>query len=184
MVRSVVISGLLAGVVCLVWTVLSQGVLPFRDEWGYKEVPEEEAVLEALDRGLPETGLYLVPGHSPPDSLFRARYEEGPVFRVHSLRDGAGGVLHVVVSIVALLLAPLIPAWFVAVLCSRGNPGFVKRMGVGSLFGLFLALSAHLQLWGTELYPLNYSLFMALNGVLTWTVVGSVLAWRLVPARH
>lgn len=182
--RSVVVSGLLAGLVCLVWTALSQGLLPFRDDWGYKDVPVEEPVLAALDHGLPETGLYLVPGHSPPDSLFRARYEDGPIFRVHSLRDGAGGAPHVLVSILALLVAPLIPAWFVAVICSRGNPSFPTRMSIGSIFGVFLALSAHLQLWGTELYPLGYSLFMAINGLVTWTLVGAVLAWRIVPGRH
>ena len=179
--RRIVTAGLLAGVVGLLWTALSQSAVPVRNELGYKEVPDEEAVLQLLDRGLPETGLYLLPGHSPPDSLFRARYENGPIFRVHSLRSGAGGAPHVIVSILGFLIAPLIPAWFLWGLCRYGRPGFAARVGVVSLFGIFLALAAHLQLWGMELYPLSYSLFLAVNGLIGWTLVGIVLAWRITP---
>jgi hypothetical protein len=92
MTRRVISSGLLGGILALLWTAVIQGGLPQRDAWGYKEVPEEAKVLAVLDQELPETGLYLIPGHAPPDSLFRARYEDGPLYRVHSLRSGAGGL--------------------------------------------------------------------------------------------
>jgi len=181
MTRRVVSSGLLAGIFALAWTAAFQGGLPQRDAWGYKDVPEEADVLAVLDRELPETGLYLIPGHSPPDSLFRARYEGGPIFRIHSLRTGAGGLPHVLVSLLALLLAPLLPAWLLGRFCRVSEPHFVDRAGMVSLFGVVTALAAHLQLWGTELYPLNYSLFLTLNGVAMWIVLGVFLAWRITP---
>jgi hypothetical protein len=46
-------------------------VIPLRNELGCKEVPGENVVLAALDANLRETGVYLLPGHSPPDPLFR-----------------------------------------------------------------------------------------------------------------
>jgi len=183
MLRRVLTSGLLAGILAVAWTAALQGGLPLRDAWGYKEVPEEEAVLAILDQELPETGLYLLPGHSPPDSLFRARYESGPIFRIHSLRTGAGGAPHVVVSILALLLAPLFPAWLLAKICAVSRPSFVDRTGMVSTFGIVTALAAQLQLWGKELYPLNYSLFLTLDGVAMWVVLGAFLAWRITPYR-
>ena len=179
--RMVVSSGLLAGFVGVLWTALTFGLVPVRDDMGWKEVPNEGAVLEVLDANLPETGLYLVPGHSPPDSLFRARHDEGPLFRVHSLRNGTEGPIRALISVLALLLAPLIPAWFLFMLCQRGAPGFGARVGLVSLFGLFLALTGHIQLWGMELYPLLYSLFLSANGILTWVVIGLVLARRIRP---
>ncbi len=181
MVMRVISSGLLAGILALAWTAAFQGALPQRDAWGYKDVQQEAEVLALLDRELAETGLYLVPGHSPPDSLFRARYEGGPIFRIHSLRTGAGGLPHVLVSILALLLAPLFPAWLLSRICRISEPSFVDRAGMVSLFGIVTALAAHLQLWGTELYPLNYSLFLTLNGVFMWIVLGVFLAWRITP---
>jgi hypothetical protein len=179
--KRVVSSGFFAGILAVAWTAAFQGGLPQRDAWGYKDVPEEAAVLAILDQELPETGLYLLPGHSPPDSLFRARYENGPIFRIHSLRAGAGGPPHVVISILALLLAPLFPAWLLGRFCRDSVPRFIDRAGIVALFGIVTALAAHLQLWGTELYPLNYSLFLTLNGVAMWVVLGLFLAWRITP---
>jgi hypothetical protein len=174
-------TGLGAGVVALVCTALVQGLLPFRDTLGYKEAPEEATVLSILDRALTETGLYLVPGHSPPDSLFRARYEAGPLFRIHSLRRGAGGPPHVVISMLAVFLAPLVPAWVLFLLCRSGRPSFARRVTLVFLFGVFLALSGHIQLWGTELYPFSYALLLTFDALFTWMVVGLVLAWRISP---
>lgn len=181
MKRQIVTSGLLAGLVGILWTVVALGLVPFRDSMGWKETPNEDLLLPLLDGNLTEEGLYLLPGHSPPDSLFRARHDEGPFFRVHSLPRGTEGPIRSLISILSLLVAPLIPAWFLAALCRSGSPGFGARVGAVSLFGLFLALTANIQLWGMELYPLAYSLLLSANGILSWVVIGLFLAWRIKP---
>jgi hypothetical protein len=182
--RRLITTGLLAGFVFLGWKVVSQGLLPIRDELGYKDAQNEERVLSTLDANLPGTGLYIVPGHSPPDSLFRARYSEGPIFRIHSLRRGAGGTPHFLVSILALFIAPMIPTALVWRLCRNGGLGFGARATTVALFGVFLALAADIQLWGTELYPLNYSIFLASSSVVGWAIVGLVVAWRIRPTKQ
>jgi hypothetical protein len=182
--RRVVSAGLFGGVIGILWTVLSMGLVPLRDSMGWKEVPNEETVLQALDANLTEAGLYLVPGHSPPDSLFRARHETGPFFRVHSLPNGTEGPIRPLISILSLLLAPLIPAWILVQACRHGSPSFVMRVGVVASFGVFLALAANIQLWGMELYLLTYALFLSANGILTWVVIGLVLAWRIRPRKR
>ena len=179
--RRVVSAGLFGGGAGILWTVLSMGLVPVRDSMGWKEVPNEEVVLQALDANLPETGLYLVPGHSPPDSLFPARHEAGPLFRVHSLPNGTEGPIRPLISILSLLLAPLVPAWILVQACRHGSPSFGMRVAVVASFGVFLALTANIQLWGMERYPLTYSLLMSVNGILTWAVIGMVLAWRIRP---
>ncbi len=175
-------NGLFAGLAEVLWTLLTMGIVPLRDAMGWKEVPDEAPVLAALDAHLPETGLYLVPGHVPPDSLFRARHADGPFFRVHSLRNGIEVPIRPLVSVVALLLAPLIPAWFLLGLCRRESPTYPTRVAIVALFGLFLTLASEIQLWGMELYPLAYSLLLSANAILTWIVIGLFLAWRIRPA--
>ncbi len=64
-----------------------------------EDVPNEASVLEVLDANLPETSLYLVPGHSLPDSLF-----------------------------LTPLVAPLIPAWILFGICRGVAPRFVGRV--------------------------------------------------------
>ena len=177
----VVTTGLLGGFVGILWTIIALGLIPVRNSMGWKEVPNEEVVLQALDANLLETGLYIVPGHSPPDSLFRARHDDGPFFRVHSLPNGTEGPIRSLISILALFLAPLIPAWFLSQICEAGAPKFATRVVIVSLFGLFLALTGHIQLWGMELYPVTYSLFLSANGIVTWVAIGFVLAWRIKP---
>ena len=182
MERRVITTGLIAGLVVVGWTSVSYGLVRIRDELGYKEVSNEETVLGVLDASLEETGLYLVPGHSPPDSLFRVRYADGPMFRVHALRSGAGGVPHVFLPILALMIAPIIPAWLLWNLCQRNRPGFGMRVVVVALFGVFAALTTDLRLWGMELYPLGYSLLLAFGSVTTWILAGLVVAWRIKPS--
>jgi len=178
----VVATGLIAGLVGLACTTVLQSAIPIRDRLGYKDVPNEDVVLKVLDTNLRETGLYLLPGHSPPDPLFRQRYEEGPIFRIQSLRTGAGGAPHVFIPILALLIAPIIPSWYVWRLCRNGRPGFGSRVFQVALFGIFLVLWADLRMWGMELYPLNYSIFLAASSVATWVIVGLVIAWRIKPS--
>jgi hypothetical protein len=179
--KKVIATGLIAGLVGLACTTIFQSAIPIRDELGYKDVPNEDMVLQVLDTNLRETGLYLLPGHSPPDSLFRERYEKGPLFRIHSLQSGAGGAPHVLIPVLALLIAPIIPSWYLWSLCRNGRPGFGSRVFLVALFGIFLALWADLRMWGMELYPLNYSLFLAASSVATWVIVGLVIAWRIKP---
>ncbi len=100
---------------------------------------------------------------------------------MHSLRRGAGGSPHVLLPILALLVAPLIPTWLVWKLCQRGGPEFGMRVVVVALFGVFLALTTDLRLWGMELYPLSYSLLLAFGSVSTWILAGLVVAWRIRP---
>ena len=182
MQRRVITTGLTAGLVVVVWTSISYGLVRVRDELGYKEVAYEHTVLEVLDANVAETGLYLVPGHSPPDSLFRVRYDEGPLFRIHSLRRGAGGALHVLIPILAMMIAPLIPTWFVWSLCQRGGIGFGRRVSIVAIFGVFTALTNDLRLWGTELYPLSYTLLLAFGSMTTWLLAGLLIAWRIKPS--
>jgi hypothetical protein len=179
--KKVIATGLIAGLVGLACTTIFQQLIPIRDQLVYKEAPNEEMVLEVLDINLPETGLYLLPGHSPPDSLFRERYEEGPIFRIHSLRRGAGGTPHVFIPVLGLLMAPIIPSWYLWRICRDERPGFGSRVFRVGLFGVFLALWADLRMWGMELYPLNYALFLAATSVATWIIVGLVIAWRIKP---
>src|SRR5512139_3963197 len=134
----VIASGLIAGLVGLACTVVFQQLIPVRDQLGYRESPNESAVLEVLDTNLHETALYLVPGHSPPDALFRERYEKGPIFRIHALRTGAGGAAHVVFPVLAILIAPIIPTWCVWSLCRHARPAFGSRVFLVALFGVFL----------------------------------------------
>lgn len=181
MIPRVLLVGLLGGIVAIVWTALVGSLFPLRDRLGNLETPNEEAVLAALDRNLTEGGLYLIPGKFPHDSLFLARYAEGPIFRVHAMPQGAGGLAQFVVSDLALLLAPIVPAWLLVVLCGTARPGYGSRVLVVALFGVFLALAAFLPMWDQELYPAGYVFLLAANGVATWTIVGLVLAWRIAP---
>ncbi len=173
--------GLLGGVVAIVWTGVVGSLFPLRDRMGNMEAHNEEVVLAALDQNLTETGIYLVPGKFPHDSLFLARLAEGPIFRVHSLPEGGGGLAQFLVSDLALLLAPIIPAWLLMVLCGTGRPGYGSRVLVVALFGVFLALAAYLPMWDQELYPPSYVFLLAANAVVTWAIVGLVLAWRIAP---
>ena len=176
----VVGAGLLGGLAAIMWTAAVGSLVPIRDQMGNLEAPNEEVVLAALDASLTEAGVYLVPGKFPHDSLFLDRFENGPLYRIHALAEG-GGLAQFLVSDLALLLAPIIPAWFLMMLCAYDRPGYGARVFVVAMFGVFVALGAYLPMWDQELYPPTYVFLLAGNAVLTWIVVGLVVAARIRP---
>lgn len=91
-------------------------------------------------------------------------------------------MLHVLLPILALMVAPLIPTWFVWNLCQRGGFSFWRRVSTVALFGVFAVFANDLRLWGMELYPLGYTLLLAFGSVTTWTLAGLLIAWRIQPA--
>ena len=87
------LAGVLGGVAFFFWSFVAHDVLPL-GKAGIKEVPNEPAVLAAMKaNGLPEAGLYLLPGLGIPENATRAQQAAAMEARMHKVETGPSGLL-------------------------------------------------------------------------------------------
>ena len=57
----IILAALLGGIAMFIWTSIAHMALPLGDA-GIREIPNEAAVLSAMQSGISEAGLYFFPG--------------------------------------------------------------------------------------------------------------------------
>ena len=113
MLKKVIVSGLLGGVVLVVWTFTVNGILGFRSNVDMKPIRNERQVYECLKGSIVEPGRYIC---NPELTLSGTFPGEEPVFSIHYSgmgHESAGG--QVLVQLAVFLLAPMIGAWMLSV---------------------------------------------------------------------
>jgi hypothetical protein len=150
-------------------------------------LPDEQAVIQTLEvQQLPD-GLYTYPPmpEHPADASkdekaaaaqeFEQKHEKGPLVTV--IYHAAGGppmppkmlARGLVIDLVAVTLVSLI-------LVLSGPIGFVRRLLIVVLAGVFAAAVSHVALWNWMYFPLDFTIGMVIDVVLGWTITGVVLA--------
>ena len=78
------------------------------------------------------------------------------------------------------VLASLLIAWIV----STGGPSwsFVQRWKPALAMGLFAGLAGPMVNWNFMGAPTDWSLFLVLDGLVTWALAGLAIAWVMKPA--
>lgn len=185
MQRRVLTAGLVAGLVMLLWTAVWYGLSSFYHDATANEIPDEDYVFNVINDRLDETGIYLYPYDVPADSAFHARFEAGPILQILFQSQGGAApseTLSFLSVVLAYLLAPIIPAWVLSVASPEKTAGYIQRVSIVALFGIFVAVFRDLTPVGV-LVPGEFSVVMAVHSVVGWGLVGIVLAWRMNPDR-
>ena len=179
--KTVFTSGLLGGVVMLVWTAVWFGLNPYFHDVTAGEIPDEDVVFSTIAERLEETGIYSYPYDVPADSAFHAQFEAGPILQILFQSEGGAApseTISYLGVVLAYLLVPIIPAWILSWLAQERRARFRQRVGVTMLFGIFVAIFRDISPTGL-LLPINFSLVMAVHSLVGWWLVGLVLAWRM-----
>jgi hypothetical protein len=180
MTRRAIVSGLVGGVVLIVWTFVVNGIFRFGSSINMNRVPDERRVYEMLKETVVEPGHYVINPEVVPAEGFPAGE---PVFSLSYSgfgHEAAGGLflLHLAIA----FLATIIAASMLSAASPRILASYVRKVlfftGIGLLFALFHDLHAH----GIGGYPLRDALLLAANSVVSWTVVGAAVAGLLKPA--
>lgn len=181
MSKKVVFAGILGGIALMICTFVVNGIFRFNVNINMKEIAAERIVYETLKENIVEPGRYIC----NPQLTSEGRFPEGePVFSI--LYGGMGhesSGSFMLIGLVVYILTPMIGAWML----SRTSMDFLKSYSKKVMFfiviGLLIALFTDLMRYGIGDYPLGDVLLLAINHVLTWTVVGLVVGWRIKPEK-
>jgi hypothetical protein len=179
MLRKVLIGGVLGGIVLFAWTFIANAILYLTPRVEMKRIPNEREVYEVLKKNIVEPGGYMCNPALTPEGIFPPGE---PVFGIHY-----GGVGHesagwqMAVHTPLGFLATIIAAWLLAVSSARVLCGYVRRVGFFVVIGVLIAVFSDLTNFGIGSHPFNDALLLAANDVVSWTLVGLAVAWRVRP---
>ena len=182
----IIIAGIVAGIIVFCWGAVTHIVLPL-GEMGLhtKAAPGEAAVLEAL-KGLPESGIYMMPGQdaSIDDKTERekdamTRWEAGPAAFIVVQTDGgpAMGGRTFGFQFLSVTLAGCIAAMVLA----ATNCGYLNRVFLVGLMGLFTWFNTDASYWIWYGFSDEYTLAQGFNHVVGWLIAGIVIAAIVKP---
>ena len=183
MSKKVLINGIAGGIVMFIWGAISHMVLPL-GETGMKAIPNEEAVLAAMNENMTETSVYLFPGFDPKANLteeqmqaFYQKWEKGPTGFLVYHPDGlpAMSAKMLLMELAANIVSALIAA------CALGLAlGTLKGFGSRVLFVMalgfvpFFAVDASYWIWYG--FPTTFTLASMVEQVFGFGLAGLTMA--------
>ena len=179
MLKKVIVSGLLGGIVLVVWTFAANGILGFRNDVDGRPIPDERQVYECLKGNIVEPGRYSCNPELASSGMFPG---EEPVFGItYSGMGHASAGRLMLVQLGLFFLAPLIGAWMLSRTSERVLASYPRKMLFFVAIGLLFAVFGMLTRYGIDSYPLTDALMLAAYDLIAWTLVGLVVAWRIQP---
>lgn len=180
----IVLAGLLAGLAVWIWGFVSHVVLPI-GQMGFDSLPpdKEPAIVDALRDGVPESGLYFIPGGDP-----KATGEEMEAW-YEKMRQGPYGLLVIEPggvepmepkSLVMQLVANVLGMTLAGFVVSLVGGSYGLRAFVVFVMGCFALLTINVPYWIWYRFPSEFTLGQALD-VGVGALVGGLVVAGLVP---
>jgi len=184
--KTVILAGILGGIAMFIWTSIAHVVLPL-GEAGIKELPNESAVMAALQSNIGENrGLYLFPGVGAGPNPTREQKSEAMKHMEEKLAQNPSGLLMYFppgrkMSMPRLLgvefstecLEVLLTAFL---LSQTVLAGFGKKWGFFLVAGFLAAIATNVSYWNWYGFPKHYTGSYMLIQIVGFAVAGLVAA--------
>jgi hypothetical protein len=184
----ILFGGIVGGIVVFLWGFVSH-VFFALDEYGIKDLPNEEGLAAAFKADVPGPGLYSVPGRGmstapAPEKVdaYMAKVANGPyafiVVYPRGRNVSLGRMLPIEfgTNVVCAVLA--------AILVSQLRPDFVVRVACVTLVGLMGALMTLVPNWNWYGFPIEFTGAQTISHVVGWFLAGIVLAAIWLPGKR
>ena len=179
MLKKVIVSGLLGGIVLFAWTFAVNGILGFRSSIDRKSISKERQVYECLKGHIIEPGRYICNPELAPSGLFPGEEPVYSIFYSGMGHESAGKLMPIQLAL--FFLAPMIAAGMLSLTSERTMASYPRKLLFFTAIGLLFAVFGDLMSFGIDGYPLDDVLMLALYDLVAWILVGLVVAWRIQP---
>lgn len=183
----VFIGALIGAIAVFAWSFVSWEVLHLHDTTiGKLSLAQEQAAVAALQTSLPEEGAYFLPSMQARDAdqattdAWKARHKQGPLGFIAYKKAGTDPedpTTYAVGFAINLAGAFLI----CLILSMSGMHSFFTRFGAVGLIGLFAGGVSHLSQVNWMHFPLDFSVLMAADTFIGWTIGGLFMAMIVRP---
>ena len=183
----VFVGALIGAIVVFAWSFVSWTVLHLHDSTiKTLSVAQEQAAVAALQTNLPEEGAYFFPGmlakgaDKATTDAWTLRHQQGPLgFLVY---QKAGKEPMDPTTLAVGFAIDLVGAFLICLLLSMsGMRSFFLRFGAVGLIGLFTGIVTNLSQANWMHFPLDFSVLMAADTFIGWTIAGFFMAMIVRP---
>jgi len=182
MIKKVIISAILGGIFLIFWTIVTNSIFGFHSRINMRQLDDERLVYKLLKEQISVPGKYICNPAITPEGI----YPEGePVFSIVY-----GGVGHeaagsqMLFGLVIFFLVPAIGAWMLSLTSFEVRSSYTRKVLFFTAIGIIVALFSDLSEFGIGSYPFKDALLIALNHLITWTLLGLVIAWQIKPEKR
>jgi len=193
MMKRTLLAGLLGGIAMFAWGSVSHMLLPI-SEIGIKEIPNEAAMLEAMEKNLAEPGLYLFPGMGLPPNATPEQQKAAWNKAMEKHKTGPAGVLvyrpiggealsptQLLTEFASNVMIGLLAALLLLLHAVNSLPSFWHRLLYAALLGLLPGLAISVSYWNWYGFPLDYTLVTIFNECAGFIAMGAPQAWLIKP---
>ena len=187
MTKRIIIAGVLGAIAMFVWTAIAHMALPL-GEAGIGEIPNDEAVLAALQTGAGnKTGLYILPGMGlGPDATHAQRHAAMKDYEAKLAKNPSGLLMYhpagsrpmnmpkfLTIEFVTELIEALL---VVALLARTTIVTFGGRVGFVTTAGILAAIATNVSYWNWWGFPTVYTASYMFIEIVGFFLVGLVAA--------
>jgi hypothetical protein len=177
MKKDIMLSGLLGGFMIFAWIIISSSILPINGDLP-EEIPGDKEIHTMLKNKTLESGIYWMPGHTGQAEGQYPDYDNEPIFYIfYAGATPNTMIVPTIVEILCIFLTTMIAAWLLSGASEKILAKYSRRVLFVTSIGLLFAVYGDLY----SQKPLNLILLSSINNLISWTLVGLVLAWRIKP---
>jgi len=185
----IILAALLGGIAMFIWTSIAHMALPL-GEAGIREIPNEAAVLSAMQSGISEAGLYFFPGFGLGPNPSREAQHEAMKHMDENLAQHPSGIMmyhpagsrpFMMARYLAIeFMTEFFEALLVVYLLSLTRlTTFGARVGFVTVAGVLAAIATNISYWNWYGFPAVYTSAYMLIQVVGFFCIGLVAAWVL-----
>jgi len=185
--KRILLAGILGGLTLFIWLFVAHELLGL-GEVGVKEIPNEAAVLGAVQAAIPDTGFYIFPGFGLGPKPTREQQNAAmPEYMKKYEKSGHGVLIYHPPSgpfnfgillgreFGLNVLQALLAAWLLS--CAASGRTYPGRVAFVAVAGILAAMSTNVEYWNWYDFPGNY-----IAGYMTTQVSGFILAGLVIAA--
>ena len=182
----ILLAGILGGIAMFVWNFVGHAVLPL-GEVGVREMPNEQAVLDAMKTNLTENGLYHFPGRDLGPNATRQEKSDAMKRIMEKVATGPSGFLVYhpsrPVSFGRLLgiefATDVLQSILVVFLLAQTTiDSFIGRVGFVFVAGVLATITTNVSYWNWYGFPKRYTaayMFIEIVGFLCVGIVAALI---------
>jgi hypothetical protein len=179
MKKEILLSGLLGGIVIFAWLIISTGPLQISGNRAHP-IPNDKEIHTLLKERITEPGIYFLPDHLDGNRDDYPDYENEPLFSIiYEGRTTSVFLGELIFELFYIFAAPAIAAWMLSVTSEKILAKYSRRVLFVVVLGLFLGVFGNVF----SEKPMDNILLSSINSLITWALVGLVIAWRIKPEK-
>jgi hypothetical protein len=183
----VLLGGIVGGIIIFVWGAIAHMALPL-GEAGMVQLPNEDKLAATLKEAIREPGLYIFPymdrskmGSEAEQNALHEKIKQGPTGLLVIQPNGDEGI-----SPKRLLIelgSNIASALLAAIVLTQVRSGYLGRVLVVTLMGLFAFASINISYWNWYHFPAEFTIAAAIEETVGGLLAGLAMAAIARPAK-